>query len=391
MMQNSKPNVRSAMAQMRGHVLELAGRANMRPDWALYDPIKETLGSAIALLNEDPKSEAAKARHVEMCAMVDAARRGNLEAQTELAALRQVTLDLYVRSTSNFSMFYSTEVLAPDAQAVYVSTYRNEVKVRYIGQDGGMRTTTAAKAMKQAYIDLKELSTDEIGYPVRDINLGTNIGEMSQATVDLGFDMGNKVDLLAYQLYLQQIGPFTTTGTPLSRTYIPNSRIIQSNLPTTNLLTVPNVLTPIAGGQGWFQIPSAIKQYCDSWGNIFGQPLAPTGVILIPSSETTVLANAVVATAPKPSEVAEGVMSAYLRFEYLGVNWTLVPDVTLAKGTCFPVLNMPVGHMWRKPGMDQEFVATDLKKNWETRSATQVLNFSCPEPWRVRALQVNYT
>ena len=119
---------------------------------------------------------------------------------TELNALRSTTIDLYVRAMSNFTAFFRTVPLQPNEQACYIHTFRNPVNVRYMGQDGGPRTAKAVKAQRQLFIDMRELTTDEVGYQIRDINLGTDVASAAQATVDIGWDMANKVDLEAYTL-----------------------------------------------------------------------------------------------------------------------------------------------------------------------------------------------
>jgi hypothetical protein len=89
--------------------------------------------------------------------------------------------------------------------------------------------------------------------------------------------------------------------------------------------------------------------------------------------------------------VAEGLLQSYTQFDYMGIRWTLVPDVTLPRGVCYPVLNRPVGEVFYKPAFDEEFVNTDRRKNWETRSQQKVIQFAVPEPWRVNALRVTYS
>ena len=51
----------------------------------------------------------------------------------------------------------------------------------------------------------------------------------------------------------------------------------------------------------------------------------------------------------------------------------------------------PGGEVFYKPSFDEEFVDTDRRKNWETRSAQKVIQFTIPEPWRVNALRVTYS
>jgi hypothetical protein len=270
-----------------------------------------------------------------------------------------------------------------------------------MGQDGGVKQVKAVRAQRPIYIDMRELTTDAVGYQIRDINLGPDVAAAAQATVDIAWDMANKVDFEAYTMMTggqsntgQSIfGPFNLTGANLSRTWIPNSRILPDNLPQTNDLVLSDNGTG-AGQSNLFRLNviRAIMKYCEQWGNIWGTPIRPMGMILVPSIDVTDLATEITPTSLLfPNAVAEGLLQNYTQFDYMGIRWTLVPDVTLPSGQCYPVLNRPVGEVFYKPSFDEEFVDTDRRKNWETRSAQKVIQFTIPEPWRVNALRVTYS
>ncbi|HVM48382.1 MAG TPA: hypothetical protein VMU04_10160 [Candidatus Acidoferrum sp.] len=337
--------------------------------------------------------------------LLERARRGQVEAATELNALRTTTIDLYVRAMSNFIAFFRPVNLEPNEQACFVHTFRNPVAVRYMGQDGGVKSVKAVKAQRPIFIDMREITSDAVGYQIRDLNLGPDVAAAAQATVDIGWDMANKVDFEAYTMMTSGestlgtgyegysiYGPFNLTGTELSRTWIPNDRILPSNLPTTNDL----VLSDNGSGEGQsnqfrLAVFRAILKYCEAWGNIWGTPIRPTGMILVSSADVTDLASEITPTSLIfPNAVAEGILQNYSQVDYMNVRWTLVPDVTLPSGVCYPVLNRPVGEVYYKPAFDEEFVETDRKRNWEERSSLKVLNFAIPEPWRVNALRVTY-
>jgi hypothetical protein len=222
-----KIQLKQALAGMKGRVLALNGITAHPGNLASLDQAFD------AALNQ---GEAAKAK---VAALMERARNKEIEAVTELNALRSTTIDLYVRAMSNFTAFFKTVPLQPNEQVAFIHTFRNPVSVRYIGQDGSPRTAKAVKAQKQLFIDMRELHSDEVEYAVRDINLGTDVAAAAQATVDIGWDMANKVDLEAFTLLTagrstvgQGIyGPFNLTGAPLSRIWIPNARILPPNLP----------------------------------------------------------------------------------------------------------------------------------------------------------------
>jgi len=332
--------------------------------------------------------------------LMERARNKDAEAVSELCALRTTTIDLYVRAMSNFTAFFRSVNLKPDEQACFIHTFRNPVAVRYRGQDGGVKQVKAVRAQRPMFIDMREITTDAVGYQIRDINLGPDVAAAAQATVDLSWDMTNKVDYEAYLMMTAGksmakngvFGAFNATGAPLDQTYIPNDRIVTANLPTTNdVVLTDNGTGANQSNKFRLNVCKAIIRYCEKWGNIWGAPLRPTGLILVPSIDATDLADEITPTSLIfPNALAEGLLQNYSQFTYLGVKWTLVPDVTLASGACYPVLNRPVGEVYYKPAFDDEFVETDRRNNWESRSAQKVLNFAIPEPWRVNALRITY-
>jgi hypothetical protein len=124
---------------------------------------------------------------------------------------------------------------------------------------------------------------------------------------------------------------------------------------------------------------------------MFGtQPLRPTGVIFVPSADVEDIAIEILPTSNVNNGVADAVLANYTSFTYLGVRWTLVPDVTLAPGYAYPVLNRPVGWIWYKPSMDMSGVDTNMRKNEESRYQTKVLAMASPEGYRPFALRVKY-
>src|SRR5205814_1178789 len=125
-------------------------------------------------------------------------------------------------------------------------------------------------------------------YQVRDINLGTDVAAAAQATVDLGWEMSNKVDLEAFNLMTagkstmgQSIyGDFKLTGAALSRTWIPNDRIVPENLPSTNDLVLEDNTTTGPTSKFRLDVVKAIVNYCERWANIWGAPIRPTGLVM---------------------------------------------------------------------------------------------------------------
>jgi hypothetical protein len=378
-MKSNEVILQDRLRKMQGRALSLNG---LTADPAVMNSLKPFFDRAMGPVTAE--------RRKEMLRLVQDAW-DSTEKKAELCGLRVTTVDNYVRATSAFaSLFFRRVDLADDERPVFQHTYRNEIRVHYMSEDGQARSIKAVKAQKQIFIDLRVLTSDEVSYQIRDVYQG-DITDMSLATVDIGYDMTNKVDAEAYNLMHTGsvlYGNFTTTGAKLDRTWVPNSRIHTPNLPTTNDIVLSGNTTST---KFRLQVVRAILKYCESWGNIFGAPLRPTGVILVPSSDSTDLAEEILPTGSTNNSVADGVLSDYTQFDYMKTRWTLVPDVTLAPGVCYPVLNRAIGEAYFKPSMDEEFVETFRKKNLETRSQNKVVGFAIPEPWRPFATRVRYT
>lgn len=335
--------------------------------------------------------------------------RPNEESRVALQELRREDIELFVRARSNFGLFFEPITLKDNEQMVYVHTYKNPCNVKYIAQDGHVGTQKSVKAQKQLFVDMRQIEA-EVGYQIRDINLGTDIAAAANATVDVAFEVDNKIDYEAYKLLINGgiFAPFVAgkngSNIALNATYIPHWRINTANLPTTNDLpldgTNPQVakLGLVANGTGQgqsnlfrFACIQAVIDYCESFGEIFNGKLEPTGAIIVPSSDVSGMTASITPTTLFFNEIAEGVLKDYRAFEYLKKEWVMIPDVTLPPGCCYFVMNRPVGNKITKPSMDWEDVDTDRKKNWETRTVNKTLQYFIPEPSRVNILRVRYS
>jgi len=341
--------------------------------------------------------------------VMEAGRLGDVRAIQALQALRMDNIELFVKATSNFGMFFDDINLEQKEQPCMVHSYKNPTGIRYIGEDGGARSVKAVKAQKQIFVPLRELSTAKVGYQIRDIQQGTDVAAAAAATVDVGWDLANKQDVELFNLLnggtingqaygAGVYGAFKTTGGKLDRTFILHPRIQTANIPTANLIPNTMIFDLVAGvptgavsNRFRLGVIRAIMKYCDSFGNLLGGPLRPTGAILVPSSETTDITNEIQPTGTFNNAVAQGLLNSYTTFSYMGVNWTLIGDPTLPPGACYPVLNRKVGQVFHKTCFDQEFVDTFREKNWEEKSAMKVFGAATWENWRPNALKVVYS
>lgn len=393
----------------------LAANSNLYLKTGRQDASGKELKLSDTLLTALNSSDADK---LEIARMLDSARgiggRPDTESQTALLELRREDIELFVKATSNFGLFFENKTLKDNEQAVYVHSYKNPTNVKFIGQDGHTGTIKAVKAQKQVYVDMREIEA-EVGYQIRDVNLGTDIAAAAEGTVNVAWEMANREDYEAFKLLING-GIFNnfTIGSPgasnaLQATFIPHWRINQSNLPTTNNINlgtspvvtklglVPNVGSGISttatttSNLFRFDCIQAVIDYCESFGEIFGEKLNPTGAIIVPSSDVSGMTASVKPLTLFFNEIAEDVLKNYSAFEYLKRNWVMIPDVTLAPGCCYFVMNRPLGDKLTKPSMDWEDVDTNRKKNWETRTMHKTLQYFIAEPDRVNILRVIYS
>jgi hypothetical protein len=330
----------------------------------------------------------------------------------EMCEVRVETYTNFIRANSTFlPTFFQEVVLGPADRPAIQNATKNEISIGYVSQDGRPRAMKAINPTTETLIDLRVRASDVVGYFLQDLYNG-NVGQVAQATFDIPWDLANKLDADAYALLTASLsdggvfGAFTTTGTRQNRVYVPHSRIVTANLPSTNDIVLDqsnyqawNALKYNAGagtnsdttsGRFRLDVIRAIMTYCDRWGNVFPEPIRPTGMIIVPSVDCTQLATEITPTGTFYNKVAEGLLTNYHQFSYMGVNWVLVPDSTIATGTCYPVLNKPVGRFYTKPSMDTENVETFKAKNWEERFATKVVGMAIPSPNRVNAVRVTY-
>ena len=338
--------------------------------------------------------------------VMTSARKGVAGALHALNALRMENVDTYVRATLDLSLMFEPIRLGKEEQPVIENSYRNPVNVRYSGEDGGMRGAKAVKARAQTFFNMREIHSDTVGYQVRDINQGTDIGAASMATVDIAWDVAHKINtemfnLLqggtingqAYGLGIYRAFDFSNAN-KLKRTLVLHPGIQSANLPTTNLITYATLNSVYGHATNLFDftVLRAIIDYVEGFRGVFADgDLEATGAIYLPSSEVSGLLAAISPTGAFYNKVGESVLNSFTKVEYGGRVWTLIGTPFLPKGACYPVLNKKVGNFYTKPEFDFEDVNTNILKNWEERTAVKVMALATLEPWRVNGLKVVYS
>lgn len=293
-------------------------------------------------------------------------------------AIRVETFQNYVLAHQNIISFFFEQVqLANDEVAYAQNETMQEIKVRTIAEDNNARRVRIVKPMEEERIPLIFISTDEVEYTVMDIYKGSVVSA-ALSTIKLAYDMANQREQLAWDLLnnatIANGGPVfnTSFATALGnsnkalRPWVLNSRIDARNIPDRNDFVVAGT-----GAETKFrtQVIKEISRYGDRWkGNFPDGDLIPTGRILIPGNDIADLGDEAVIGDSESGPVIDQIQAqGYGSISYLGKNWTLVPDNTLAPGTCYPEFNRKIGKVYSKPGMEEEEVTPLKRKNREKR------------------------
>ncbi len=284
------------------------------------------------------------------------------EKMRQLNEVRVFQIGTYVLPKLVFGRFFEIEVLGPDDQAVLFNDSKTEITVGYIGDANRPKTFRVSPESTSSLVEMKLISTERVRYKIMDLMRG-RIDDVAKRNFDLAFDLANKIDELEYTLLTTAAssggayGNFTTTGDKSARSYVRNSRVISSYLPTTNDIDVgtPSTVTKFS-----VAVLDAIAKYCNAWGDSFADgPLRPTGEILMPPSDIEDIDDDITTTIGS-NKFTDEVMSQgyYNGITWKGIPWKFTPVNTIPIGTCYPIFNKPVGKLFLKPIWDKHQVFT---------------------------------
>lgn len=333
-------------------------------------------------------------------------------AKMQLCGIRVDTINNYILATNNImSMFFSVENLADTEYPVVQNTTDQEISISYVGQDGGVKMTKVEKDDDELIIKLRILTTDKVRYRRVDLYRGT-IVDTALKTLHMAYDMKNQMDGLCYTLLAtaagtgaasQVTGAFGTFryykdgGAALKRsqyTYLPNSRINVSNLPTTNDITLSD---NSATTSFRYACMLAAAKYFSQWNGAFPEgDLIPTGRILVPGADAADFGAQVQVTGNTNNPVANELLTqGWMRVNYMGKDWTVVADNTLTPGYCFFEANRKPGKVFLKPSMDRENVWGEndynlSQNNEEERWSQKVFGAYINSATRMNVLRIRY-
>jgi hypothetical protein len=260
------------------------------------------------------------------------AHGGDKKAKHELMALRIVQTVNYVVPNLHAGLFFDVIELADDERPAIQRTSKQETTVRYVGQDGPNDAEVRIKPVtSETLVDLVEIITDEVEYPTRDIYLG-DISAISKAQFDLDFDLQNQWDGIQWSLLQASIGAFTTTGKISDRVYNANSRILASQLPTTNDVDIPGTLDGTNRfGQAVFQ---AVLDYAAGWSGTSAEgELVPTGELIMNPKDASAIITGLTFTNASQNSIGQDLLrKGWFELPALfNIPWKVVSDATLAR------------------------------------------------------------
>lgn len=304
------------------------------------------------------------------------ANSGDREAKQQLCGIRKLSFSNFLMGSQNVLPFFFDIVdLAEDEKPYAQNTTKSEVRVSYVGTDGSPMQTRLQRPHEELAIPLRFLSTDEVQYQTVDIYNGRAVSDSVLKTIDLAYDMRNKMDDVAWTLLQATVanggayGAITFTGSRANWPYVISGRSRVANLPTTNDIDVPG---NGANTKFRYDVFKQVKKYGQQWGNMFpGGPLTPTGRILVPSSEASDIADQIVPSGATRNKVADQLLeTGWATVDIHGTLYTLIADETLAPGACYAEYNRKPGTFLTKSALDEEFL-NDTKqykeKNLEGR------------------------
>jgi hypothetical protein len=323
--------------------------------------------------------------------LVARARSGDRAAQAEAQQIQIYAVENFLRVQALWASFFDQGTLGPTDIPFFENTLHNQVSIIDAAQDNPGPRWQNMQAKSKYMVQLYGLSSNEFEYYLMDWYSG-QVADRAKANIDISFDLAMQLDARLQNVVKACCASFTLTGDKWNRVYLPHTRIVSSNLPTTNVLT-----TTGNSGSSVFRIACLddIITYCRSWGEqtFSDGPLVPVAVF-IPSSHCTSFLKQVEVDDPE-NAVNRQVFDLGVVQHYGGYNWTFIADPTLdpAAGAAYVKFNKSIGMHWSKPSVDNMIIddSPDLRKNnLESATMTKVFATVAPAQRRMNVAKVVY-
>ena len=277
-------------------------------------------------------------------------------AMRQLNTLRVITITNFVTALANASAFFETVTLADDEEPFVENNTRQEIRARFIGEDGKPQMTQVVRSRTTARIDLRSLSTDVVEYPLTDVYKG-RVQEQALANIDLSYDLSMKKNAELWALVQASVGAFSLSGSKPDRVYVPHSTIKAGNLPQTNLVTLTGNTN---SSKFRFDAVRNALQWGLSWGNnstSFGEIVPVT--FYLPSADIGGMLDEINMNSPDNALVNEIADTRYV-LKLGGKQFNIIGDSTLdpAAGIAYVRTNVPLGRHLTKPTMSAVYPET---------------------------------
>lgn len=301
-----------------------------------------------AVANVDNAENASKLQKLQEEALTDPAKLRTLNA------LRILAVENFVKAQANALSFFEDVVLADDEEPYAENNTKQEITVRFIGEDGPPQKVQARRDRTATRLDLRIISTDMVEYVLRDIYKGKKVGDQALANIDLSYDLSMKKNAELWALVKTAVGAFNLSGRKANRTYVPHSTIVAGNLPTTNLITLSGNSN---SSKFRFDVVRAAIQWCLNWGsNATSLGEIKPVTIFVPSSDVGAMLDEINVNSPDNAIVNEIIDVGHV-IKLAGRQFNLIGDATLdpAGGRCYVRTNVPLGKHLSKPSQAQMF------------------------------------
>lgn len=321
------------------------------------------------------------------------AHRGDEDAQQELRGLTIETTNNWTLASSNFTMMYDVRILGPDQNPAIKNETKQEIKFKYVGELGQNHVSKIVYPNHKYTVDWHVLESEEVEYETVDLYEG-NIEDVARRQFDMDYDLAQqlegKLDPVTGLMASGVFGSFTLTGNKAARVYNKYSRIRADVLPTSNAMDIDSIGASTKLGQSTLE---KVVDYCARLAKSQpGGDLMPTGAIITPADELIQVVSSITMTNAAQNAVAQQILQRgfYQLPELLGINWKLIPDNVIPQGTCYPVLNKPVGILWLKPSMDDMEEKVIRRKRTVRRWQNKVIAVAIPTPNLKNVIRVRY-
>jgi hypothetical protein len=310
-----------------------------------------------------------------------------VSAMAEVQAFQNITIDNLVRPklTALSTGLFEQRTLAENEVPKFENKTGHAVLVHAVSQDGRARKGNIIKSNGHQTFDIDLLTTEDVGYKLRDILKGS-VEEEMRALVDLSDDLAQKMEAILWG-QLNSTDIFKAFNFDNAKAHLrtmnfhpTHAAAIISNIPSTNLIEMTSAGGPTKA------VVVALVQHFRKFGSL---PVGKPNAIFYPSGyDLKCLEEIATTTASGPYSdqiVQQGTVG-----NVAGDNLAFKPIVTMSKSLKRVICgtSQPVGMLFRKPSEDRVFSDRDERNNRGSMFSQQAYKLIFPEQWRARVAAV---